>query len=77
MLFGELIDHLEAYAVPIGLAIGFAIGLYSYWRGKNQKEAEAETPARDVEKRTCPHCGARFTDAGDAFCPECREPLGE
>ncbi len=25
--------------------------------------------------RLCPHCGACLPDVGDAFCPECREPL--
>ena len=79
MLFGELIDVVEAYAVPIGLAVGFTIGLYSYWRGKSREEAEPdpEPPARSPDERVCPHCRVRFTDAGDAYCPECREPLDE
>jgi hypothetical protein len=25
----------------------------------------------------CPHCGADLPDAGDAFCPECRNSLDE
>jgi hypothetical protein len=25
----------------------------------------------------CPHCGTRLPVVADAFCPECRRPLGE
>ena len=27
--------------------------------------------------RACPHCGVALPAVVDAFCPECREPLGE
>src|SRR5256885_6983040 len=52
MLFAELIDHVETYAVPVGFAIGLAIGLYAYWKGKNQKGAEAKTGASRSEEHT-------------------------
>jgi hypothetical protein len=26
---------------------------------------------------TCPHCGTRLPVSVDAFCPDCRQPLGE
>ena len=78
MLFGDLADDIYPYAGVVGGAIGLVVGLYHYWTGKDEKADEDEDEdASDPEERTCPHCKARFTDAGDACCPDCRRPLDE
>ncbi len=28
-------------------------------------------------RKVCPHCGESIPDTGDAFCPECRQPLDD
>ena len=76
MLFGDLADDIYPYAGVIGGALALIVGLYHQWRGKDG-ESEPQPPESEVEKRTCPHCAARFTDAGDAYCPECRKPLDD
>lgn len=81
MLFGDLADDVYPYAGVVGFAIGLAVGLYHYWKAEEKKKAdedeENEDGDGDPEERTCPHCAARFTDAGDACCPDCRRPLDE
>jgi hypothetical protein len=78
MIFAHLADDLYPYAGLLGLAAGLGVGLYSYFRGKDGKPADAAAPVPvDPDERACPHCGAYFSDAGDAFCPECRQPLDD
>jgi hypothetical protein len=78
MLFSNLADDIYPYAGPIGLAVGIAVGLHYYSRGKSEDATPATDPRPvEVEKRTCPHCQARFNDVGDALCPVCREPLDD
>jgi len=64
--FGGLVRPNDRNQVAVAAALAPAV----------DPGAVAGSTAGGTEEGPCPRCGARLPFVRDAFCPECREPLG-